>query len=56
MNALCEILLIARMEAGLLRRFPRLYLTVIGAVVAGEPEVLVDGAPRTSDGGHRHFG
>lgn len=34
MNALREILLIARMEAGLLRRFPRLYLAVIGAVVA----------------------
>ena len=28
---------------------------VIGAVVSGDPEVLVDGATRTADGGHRHF-
>lgn len=30
--------------------------TIIGAVTAGEPDVLVDGQPYAQPGGHRHFG
>ena len=30
--------------------------TMVGAVGAGDPVVTVDGVPRDSGGGHRHFG
>lgn len=44
--------LLATFPAG--ARLPEGFL-VIGSVVAGEPQVLVDGTARSAEGGHRHF-